>query len=284
MLWDETYFYIAAELEEPDVWAYLTDHDAVIFQDNDFEVFIDPDGDNHAYFEFEINARNTGWDLYLARPYRDGGPAENPWEIPGLKTAVHVDGTLNKPGDRDHGWSVEIAIPWKSLQYKGGGFRPPPTGQPGERPWRVDFSRVEWQTNIEGGRYVKVPGTKEANWVWSPQGVVDMHRPERWGYVYFTRGDASQPAPFDPTHPARVLAIEIYKAQAKFHKAHGSWADSTAALGVAPSGGLYATFERTDAGYTAYIHSVVSPQSSSDHDDLILIDQSGRFLPSSFRR
>src|SRR5262249_17025392 len=39
MLWDDQYFYIGAELEEPHVWATLTEHDAVIFEDNDFEVF-----------------------------------------------------------------------------------------------------------------------------------------------------------------------------------------------------------------------------------------------------
>src|SRR4051794_29986833 len=31
MLWDDTALYIAAELEEPHVWATLKDHDAVIF-------------------------------------------------------------------------------------------------------------------------------------------------------------------------------------------------------------------------------------------------------------
>src|SRR5262245_6880386 len=45
MAWDDRYLYVAAELEEPHVWATLTGHDAVIFHDNDFEVFIDPDGD-----------------------------------------------------------------------------------------------------------------------------------------------------------------------------------------------------------------------------------------------
>ena len=46
MLWDDQFFYVAAELEEPHVWATLTKHDSVIFHDNDFEIFIDPDGDN----------------------------------------------------------------------------------------------------------------------------------------------------------------------------------------------------------------------------------------------
>jgi len=77
MLWDSEFFYVGAELEEPHVWGTLTQHDSVIFHDNDFEVFIDPNGDNHEYYEFEINALNTGWDLLLPRPYKDGGAARS---------------------------------------------------------------------------------------------------------------------------------------------------------------------------------------------------------------
>ena len=47
MLWDDNYFYIAAQMEEPHVWGTLEERDSVIYHDNDFEVFIDPDGDNH---------------------------------------------------------------------------------------------------------------------------------------------------------------------------------------------------------------------------------------------
>jgi hypothetical protein len=183
MLWDGNYFYVAAEMEEPHVWATLTRHDAVIFHDNDFEVFIDPNGDTLEYYEFEINALNTGWDLFLPKPYRFGGKARNEWEIPGLKTAVHIDGTLNEPSDRDRGWSVEIAFPWNALSEYAHTAAPP---RPGDE-WRVNFSRVEWRHEIEGGNYRKVPGLKEDNWVWSPQGVVNMHIPERWGVVRFVQ-------------------------------------------------------------------------------------------------
>ena len=74
MLWDDERFYVAAELDEPDVWATLKERDSVIFRDNDFELFIDPDGDTHAYYELEVNAFGTPWDLMLIQPYRDGGP------------------------------------------------------------------------------------------------------------------------------------------------------------------------------------------------------------------
>ena len=183
MLWDDTYFYVAAELEEPHVWATLKEHDSVIFRDNDFEVFLNPSGDTLNYFEFEINALNTGWDLFLPKPYKKHGKADNSWEMPGLRTAVHIDGTLNNPNDRDRGWTVEIAFPWKDFASKAP-VRRPSTGDT----WRVNFSRVEWRTEIRNGRYVKIPpDQKEDNWVWSPQGLIDMHVPEKWGYVKFVQ-------------------------------------------------------------------------------------------------
>ena len=65
MLWDDTYFYILAKMDEPHVWADITDHDAIIFHNNDFEVFVDPTGDTFNYYEIEVNAINTVWDLFV---------------------------------------------------------------------------------------------------------------------------------------------------------------------------------------------------------------------------
>jgi hypothetical protein len=183
MLWDDEYFYIGAELEEPHVWATLTQRDAIVFQDPDFEVFIDPDGDRATYFELEFNALNTVFDLFLVKTYLDGGPALHGWDCHGLRSAVHVDGTLNDATDTDRGWSVEIAIPWTALCEAAPRPCPPAPGSV----WRVDFSRVEWQTQIVNGHTEKVAGRPEDNWVWAPQGVVNMHLPEHWGYVRFER-------------------------------------------------------------------------------------------------
>jgi hypothetical protein len=244
MLWDDDFFYIGAELEEPDVWATLVEHDSIIFHDNDFEVFIDPNGDNHDYYEVEINALNTVWDLRLPKPYRDGGPALNEWEIPGLKTAIGVRGTLNEAGDADEGWTVEIALPWSVLAEFAGCPTPPRA----EDQWRVNFSRVEWTVEVRNGRYEKVAGHNEDNWVWSPQGVVDMHRPEVWGYVQFSDAppgaDCFRP---DPSWPARVLLHKAYYAQRAFREERGRWAESTAELGCDPSIAIRLTPE----GYVA---------------------------------
>ena len=170
MLYDDKYLYIAAELEEPNVTGTLTNHDSVIFHDNDFEVFIKPLPQTESYYEFEINALNTGWDLFLNKPYNQDGKADNSWDIAGLKTAVAIQGTLNNSSDTDQRWTVEIAYPLSAFDSR----QTVPQPQPGTV-WRIDFSRVEWK-----------PGNpKEDNWVWSPQGVINMHVPERWGYLYF---------------------------------------------------------------------------------------------------
>jgi Carbohydrate family 9 binding domain-like len=231
MLWDDEYFYVGAELEEPHLWATLTKHDSVIFQDHDFEVFIDPNGDSHEYYEFEINALGTGWDLFLPRPYKDGGQAMNGWEIPGMGSAVHLDGTLDDPADTDRGWTVELAFPWAALKEQARRPAPPADGDQ----WRLDFSRVEWDLTSAGGRYAKVPGAREHNWVWSPQGVINMHRPESWGYVQFSTGPPGS-ASFrpDPALPARRWLHAVYYAQREYRKAHARWARALNELGVAP--------------------------------------------------
>lgn len=180
LLWDDEYLYIAAELEEPHVWATLTQRDAVIYHDNDFEVFIDPDNDTFNYYELEINALGTVWDLFLTKPYRDNGHAINAWDISGLESAVRINGTLNDARDRDVGWTVELALPWSVLKEAAPEHRAP---RPGEE-WRINFSRVEWDVDVVDNAYSKRK-QPEHNWVWSPQGAIAMHMPEKWGYVRF---------------------------------------------------------------------------------------------------
>lgn len=215
LAWDDDYLYIGADLEEPDLWATYTQRDSIIFHENDFEVFIDPDDDTHLYNELEINALNTVWDLLLVRPYRDGGPAIHMWDVAGLRTAVHLRGTLNDPTDRDDGWSVEIAIPFAALAETAGAPCPP---RPGDR-WRVNFSRVQWRLNAHDNSYTKQldPATgkpfAEDNWVWSPQRAIAMHEPEYWGFVEFREaGDTDRPVVLTDDDRARQAMRRVYGA------------------------------------------------------------------------
>ena len=238
MLWDDDFFYVGAELHEPDIWATLTARDSVIFQDNDFEVFIDPDGDTHAYYELEVNALGTAWDLMLLQPYRDGGPAIHGWDIAGLKVGVDVRGTLNRPGDKDDAWTVEIAMPWQVLREAAPGRTLPQAGDQ----WRVNFSRVEWGVDVNRRRTPKRLDAKtgkplpEDNWVWSPQGAINMHLPERWGFVQFSSAAAgSQTIPFVENRNERVkwALRRLYYRQRQFQTQHGRYASDLAALDAA---------------------------------------------------
>ncbi|WP_028609419.1 carbohydrate-binding family 9-like protein [Paenibacillus harenae] len=225
MLWDDDYFYFAAELIEDQIWATLTERDSVIFYDNDFEIFIDPDGDSHQYYEFEINALNTVWDLLLVKPYRDGGPPVNGWDMNGLRTAVHIDGELNKPGAANRMWSVEVAMPWSSLRECAAEARPP---APGEF-WRVNFSRVEWRVEAAGGEYRKVINSDtgkpypEDNWVWSPMGLVNMHYPELWGYVLFADGDGRHSFELPEDERVKWELRKLYYRERNYFAEHGKY-------------------------------------------------------------
>ena len=85
MLWDDEYLYVGAVLQEEDIKARLTQRDTIIYYDNDFEVFIDPDSDGHNYFEIETNARGVIFDLMLDKPYRSGGNFMVQWDCPRIE-------------------------------------------------------------------------------------------------------------------------------------------------------------------------------------------------------
>ena len=176
MLWDDEYLYVGAYLEEDDIIANIVGRDEIIWKENDFEIFLDPDGDGKGYFEFEFSAKGEILDLIMSKPYSEGGNFYSHWDCPGLQVATDIQGTVNRSSDKDKGWSLEVAIPRKALMW---GFDEPsayPT-------WRMNFSRVE---------YLNGAGNPEENWVWSPTGKVDIHIPSLWGWVHFVDVNAGE--------------------------------------------------------------------------------------------
>ncbi len=178
MLWDRDFLYVAADLEERDVWGTLTERDSHVFRDNDFEVFIDPDSDGERYVELEINALNAAFDVFVDKPFSEGGLPDIGFDFVGLQHAVQVDGTLNWQHDSDRGWTVEIAFPWASLAGLTDGHCPPRDGDI----WRMNFGRVHWDREKVGGDHLEDCGMS----VWVPPGAFNMHIPENWGFVQFS--------------------------------------------------------------------------------------------------
>lgn len=207
VLWDDDYLYVGYWVEEPFVEAKLTERDAPIYEENDVELFIaGPD----AYYEFEINALGTIYEaLFIwddayesggfaglpefsrtaegARPWNGVGFETHPrgprlglfrWDLPGLKAATSVDGTINDNSDRDRGWTAEIAIPWSGLARfaKGDGRALPP--RDGDT-WRMDFSRFNSYREA-------APSKDPGGWAWSAHGIWDSHIPELFPYIHFS--------------------------------------------------------------------------------------------------
>ena len=243
LCWDDTRLYVGALLEGGEHWATLRKRDSVIYRDNDFELFLDPSSSTHHYMEFELNARNTRWDLLLTRPYRDGGRSVSCWDCKGVRSAVRVDGPLNDPFRTGRFWSVELAIPFAPLLESYTRESNPPererclpvrTAPRRGEFWRLNFSRVQWRLDVQGGRYRKRTGPEgrplpEDNWVWAPTGLIDIHCPEFWGFLFFTERGETCPVPEDER---RKLALRrLYYAEHAALAARGAFTSDLSALG-----------------------------------------------------
>lgn len=273
MLWDTDHLYVYAQLEEPHIWGDLKQRDTVIFYNNDFEIFIDPDGDTHNYIEFEVNVLNTVWDLFLTAPYRNNPKVLNQFNLQGLQSAVHVEGTLNNPLDQDRFWAVEVAIPWKALQEASSG-RVPPVGEF----WRMGFSRVHWDYELQGQKYSRKRNAKgtylpEYNWVWSAQGVINMHEPEKWGYVYFSENTPMNKTEFEiPKQEA--LKWFMYE---QYRKLLAAYKNNTplAAVSWQPQGVLFG--KEVNLKLTPIPNGFILSAESPFTHEILQINTSGKF-------
>lgn len=259
--WDQNYLYVAAYLEEPHIWGTLTQHNSIIYQDNDFEIFVDTNGSNHNYKELEINALGTTWSLLLNKPYDDGGVEDskrvNPitgYDMePEIHSAVQIyprgNDSINNPSVQNTHWTVEVALPISKLMLHNPLAKLPDDGVY----WRVNFSRVQWAYDVFNKKYIKrkccqscaIPGTEaEDNWVWAKQGQVAMHLPERWGILQFTTkpppsSSASSASDDDASvhgveyyteWPCRCAAMAIYYAMKAYHAKMGAYTSNIDSL------------------------------------------------------
>lgn len=242
MCWDDENLYIGGLLEGNEIWANITKRDSVMYYDNDFEVFLDPSSSGHNYMELEMNALNTQWDLMLTHPYRDGGRSITCWDIPGVETAVYIDGKVNDPSADNKFWSVEIKMPFKPLmETYSKELNPedlercyPCRTAPREGEfWRMNFSRVQWLVDVVDGKYQKRLDAKgkwlpEDNWVWADTGLIDIHCPEFWGFVFFTKDGEKQEIPEDEQKKLDLRVL--YYAEYAYYEKNGCFTEDVSAL------------------------------------------------------
>jgi hypothetical protein len=213
LLWSENRLYVAFKAQEPQVEAELVERDSLIFLENDLELFIEG---KDCYYELEINALNTVYEvLFIWRdsfPDEARFPAENfdvlapevftfggdydrtgasfwlgthprgtrwafkNFDMPGLETAVQINGSLNNPSVIDEGWSLEISIPWRSLGLLAGESEVPPKSG---TTWRLFLGRFQKKV-VDGVEISPHPASALRS-----HGVYDTHQPEEWSVIEF---------------------------------------------------------------------------------------------------
>jgi hypothetical protein len=213
LLWDDEHLYAAWRIEDPDVRGTTgVHHEQVYVKDDDVELFVEGDG---GYYELGINPINTVYEwrwtwveplvdrgdkarlnelfmvsdfvYYAARPGEPlGRVGEMDFDLPGLRHAVRVQGTLNHPEDVDEGWTVTVALPWaglKAVSTDGRGFPPKPGDVLRIQSYRAYHDRsVEGRLADDGSTLL----TPYEGRTWSTMGNHNVHNPERWVRVRFT--------------------------------------------------------------------------------------------------
>eukprot|EP00386_Alphamonas_edax_P010312 GDKI01033418.1.p1 GENE.GDKI01033418.1~~GDKI01033418.1.p1 ORF type:complete len:386 (+),score=97.28 GDKI01033418.1:170-1327(+) len=243
MMWDPSQqcVWVGTYMQEPHLYATLTERNSIIFRDDsDFEIFINPSGSTHSYYEYEVNALNTVWELHLTKPYSDNGQATHGTNLPHLTSHVWLDGALNRTDGvpSDKGWALVVKVPVGDLRDLVGAPELPPHTPKGGDYWRINFSRVQWQTEVRDGKLQKVIGPVEDNWVWSPQGIINMHRPEKWGFLLFSDGkdgllpgQNTTPIP-DPRFAVKELLLEVCHYMCDYHAHFKRYAHTCEELGI----------------------------------------------------
>ena len=172
LTWDSDNLYVAYECEDDDITAVFSQHDDPTYKDDAVEIFIAPaspsPGAKNLYLGLEMNARAILYDYLYIFPQR----LLKKYDLPGTQLAVSIKGTLNMSGDRDQGWSLEVAIPWRSFAD----LTDNPVPKPGER-WIANMNR--WDGTEPNRRLSQ----------WSDSGMVkpNPHMPDRFGQLLFMK-------------------------------------------------------------------------------------------------
>jgi hypothetical protein len=225
LAWDDTSMYLGFQVEDPDIIGGFPKDakDPHLWTKDTVEIMADPDGDgdNNDYYEIQVNPQNlvfdTQYDGYnVPKTDPDGPFGHQDWSAK-LKSAVVIDGTLDKPGDKDKGYTVEMAIPWSSFTKAKN--HPPKSGDE----WRMNFYAMKNNSGV----------------AWSPiLGQGNFHKASRFGRVVWASADmpvaAASAAPAVPVAAASGAAAG--SAAAAMAKAKATLPAMSAVKPVVPAG------------------------------------------------
>jgi hypothetical protein len=200
LLWDAEFLYIGFTVKDKDVTGGFDkdEKDPHLWTKDCVEIMLDPDGDgdNKDYYEVQINPQNlvfdSQFDDYNLPKGGENGPfGHQEWSAK-LKSAVKIDGTLDKPDDEDQGYTVEVKLPWSSFDKAK--QAPPELGQT----WRMNFYAMQ-----NNGGVAWSPILKQGN----------FHKASRFGKVLFAAKDWINPNAAKDSEGPSPERIEVGKKQ-----------------------------------------------------------------------
>lgn len=169
ILWDDEYLYVGYECEDADIVAHFDKRDDPTYRDDAVEIFINPNPAQQTfYYGMEMNARAVLYDYFRVFPTL----LLKRLDFTGVQLATNIRGTLNMRGDKDDGWSLEVAIPWSNFQELASKL-PPEAGSA----WTANLNR--WD-GVEPNRRLSL---------WSDSGMKapNPHNPARFGQLVFVK-------------------------------------------------------------------------------------------------
>ena len=167
LLWDDENLYVSYECEDADITAVFAEHDDPTYRDDAVEIFINPmPSQTGIYFGLEMNALAVLYDYVMY----DSKNLFKQFDLRGVKLATNIEGTMNVHGDKDKGWSLEVAIPWAN--FDGLGKRPTPG--------------TAWAANINRWDGTE-PNRRMSNWSDPVQPRANPHVPARFGQLLFVQ-------------------------------------------------------------------------------------------------
>jgi hypothetical protein len=173
VLWDDENLYVGVQVFESDIIGGFPKDakDPHLWTKDTVELMLDPDGDgdNLDYYEIQVNPQNlvfdTQYDSYNTPKTEPNGPFGHQEWASKLKSAVVLDGTIDKSDDKDKGYTVEMAIPWASFTKAKN--HPP---KPGDT-WRMNFyamknnGGVAWSPILGEGNFHKASRFGRVTWM-----------------------------------------------------------------------------------------------------------------------
>jgi Carbohydrate family 9 binding domain-like len=181
VLWNDEGIYVGFSIADTDMIGGFKqgDKDPHLWTHDTVEMMVDPDGDgdNKDYYEIQINPQNlvfdSQFDDYNQPKTEPNGPFGHQEWSANLKSAVALDGTVDKSDDEDRGYTVEALIPWKS--FSKAAKLPPEIGSS----WRVNFYAMKNNGGV----------------AWSPiLGQGNFHKASRFGRLVWADKSSAPPA------------------------------------------------------------------------------------------